>query len=717
MQLYKLAVRFIERLKERKEDSHMSNEMNATTPISSSRAKMAEELEKKRKEAAAHKGEKVKDKKPSEKEVKRAKAEAENAKALAIFGQAIQGIKTTDYTNYNDYKAACEDAFQKEVDARKATADTTDDLTPEQIKIAQKYMKSNEFKAAKKEIKFNNQNYIRSLQADVDGVKKGERKQQTDAILKQNYEAKEAELKQQFENKEIDEKQYKELRKANKEEYNDYKKANGTTSGFQRFFGKKEKAGDRIHNVGAKQENLEVTREFMTSGKEGAVESRIKPELMAKLKAAGYDATPESMKELYEIYDNNSGTDATVNYSYKPKQEGERDQLLASLNENLPEGAQEFEMDDVKDLGRALGYKVEKAVDFGKTMRDVGRATPLGAAAGFVKVSSSATAIAGEAFAASSSTVPVGAIAAPVILGAAAGVSAYQQYHRVEDRAIPTDVPISVNTIDEYNAYLDKQATPEGARLGKAIAKHYVNPYTNEFDWSQLNTALAKASGTVDTIGTPCNYEEAEALLTGLESGKIKPNFEKPVESKPVEEPKPVYQVANKPVQDERDIPTHDYTVKAWDNWDTVLSRKYPCADIKKVRRYFKDAYFNELKEQGKLPAGVTSSKDGFFYPAGYTWKLPEYIVIDGEECHYQDNAVPQNKRSSGSTKTIKTNISFRENYERDSWNTHDITNGGNRTVAQGQASQAAASQSARDDAKINYPGAKKVEIQVVPAQ
>ena len=240
----------------------MGTEMNVTTPIASSRAKRAEELEKKRQEAL-EKNKKAEAKKTSEKEIKKAKKKAakeaekaaNEATAKSVFDQATANIKIENFTNYNDYKAACEDAFQKEVNARKATADTTDDLTPEQIKIAKNYMKSK-----KQDIEFNNQNYIRSLQTDVDGVTKGERKKQTDAILKQNYEAREAELKKQFENKEIDEKEYKELRKANKEQYNDYKKANGTTTGFQRFFGKKEKVGDRIHDVGAKQENLAVTR-------------------------------------------------------------------------------------------------------------------------------------------------------------------------------------------------------------------------------------------------------------------------------------------------------------------------------------------------------------------------------------------------------------------------------------------------------------------------
>lgn len=678
----------------------MGNEVTVSTPITSSRSKMAKELEAKRKEALEKsKSKKVKEKKqPSEKELKKTE---NNAQALAIFGQAIKDIKITDFTNFNDYKAACEDAFNKEVDARKETEDTSDDLTPEQIKIAQKYMKSKEFKAAKENIEFNNQNHIRSLQANVDGVKKGERKDQTDAILKQQYEAKEAELKEQYEKDQITEQEYKQSAKALEKQYKDYKKENKTTNGFQRFFGKKETAADRIHSVGAKQATLETTREFMTSGTEGAVESRINPELMSKINGADY-----SIEDLYLIYDRNSGTDATVNYSYKKKQEGERDQLLARLNENLPEGAEEFTMKDVKELGRALGYNVEKAVDAGKVLRDMGRAAIPGL--GLLPIRSTAKSLAqtADAIAKDKAVVPTGAILFGVAEGVAAGASAYTQYTRVEDRAIPTNVPISVDTLEEYNAYLDQYATKEGARLGKAIAKYYVNPHTGEFDWPQMGFALDDASGTWETIGTPCNYEEAEALLTGLESGKIKPKFTKlDPEPDPIQ---PVYQVTNTPVDDEREIQTHDYTVKAWDDWNTVLRNKYTCADPKKVVRYFKDKYFNEMTPEERQDKGITSSRDGFFYPVGYTWKLPDYIEIDGERCNYQDNAVPQNGRSNGSVKTIRHGATFNESYQRDSWNGYDITDeSARREVTTGQPTRAAAESKIHEDAARKYPDAE----------
>ena len=682
----------------------MGNEVTATTPIASSRTQLTDELENERQKALKKRKKVSTPKQPTEKELRQAN---DRNTAMSVFEAATQNVKIEDYTNFDDYKAACQDAFNKEVNARKATADTSDDLTPQQIKIAQSYMKSKDFKAVKQEIRFNNQNHIRSLQGNVDGTTKGERKEQTDAILKQQYEANEAELKQRYDNKEITEEEYKQLRKENKKEYKDYKKENKTTNGFQRFFGKKETAADRMHSVGAKQATLETTREFMTSGKEGAVESRINPALMGKLNAAGYDTTPESMNQLYEIYDNNSGTDATVNYSYKKKQPGERDELLARLNRNLPEGAEPFTMSDVKELGRALGYNVEKAVDAGKVFTDIGRTSPLSVAGGFANLSAKSTAVAGTERAISSATVPLGAAIAPAVAGLTAGVSAYKQYHRVEDRAIPTNVPESAQgSLEEYNKYLDDYATPEGARLGKAIASHYVNPYTQEFDFTQLNEALSSASGTVDGTGTPCNYEEAEALLTGLESGKIKPRFTEPEpEPDPVQ---PVYQVTNTPVEDTREIETHDYTVKAWDNWSTVLSKKYTCADPKKVIRYFKDKYFNEMTPEEREAKGIKSSRDAFFFPVGYTWKLPDYIEIDGERCYYQDNAVPQNRRSRGSVSTINNGATFNETYQRDSWNGFDVTDESvRRRVTAGQPTRDDAVSKIHEDAARRYPDAK----------
>ena len=585
----------------------MGNDVTVSTPIASSRTKMAEELEAKRKEALAKsKSKKVEEKKqPSKKELKQA---ADQQTAMNVFEAATQNIKIENYTNFDDYRTACRNAFQAEVDTRVKTAEKTDDLTPEQIKIAQKYMKSKEFKAAKQEIRFNNQNHIRSLQGNVDGTTKGERKDQTDAILKQQYEAKEAELKKQYESGKITEQKYKQLRKENKKEYKDYKKDNRTTNGFQRFFGAKETAADRIHSVGAKQATLETTREFMTSDKKGAVESRINPELMSKINRAGY-----SIEDLYDIYDDNSGTDATVNYSYKKKQEGERDQLLARLNENLPEGAEEFKMEDVKDLGDALGYNVEKAVDGGKVLRDMGRAAIPGLGLLPIASKAKATAIAADGTTAKDKAfVPTGVILFGVAEGVAAGASVYTQYTRVEDRAIPTNVPDTVKTLEEYNAYLDKQATPEGARLGKAIAKYYENPETKQFDIAQLNKALKSASGTVDTTGTPCNYEEAEALLTVLKSGKIKPNFEKPVEPEITQEV--VVNTQDPPVIEERKVVT--YKIKYGDNPWAIAQGVYGNGN-KYVR-----------KVQAMIPDGAAFWKVGTEVDFGPI-ELPDGTTVD----------------------------------------------------------------------------------------
>ena len=675
----------------------MGNEV--TTPIGSSRKQMTDELENERQKALNNRKKVSTPKQPSEKELKQAN---DRNTAMSVFAEATKNVKIENFTNFDDYRTACRNAFQVEVAKRAETEDKNDDLTEEQIKIAQKYMKSKEFKAAKQEIRFNNQNHIRSLQADVDGVTKAERKEQTDDILLHEYEAREEELRQQLRDEKISEDEYNDLRAANKQHYDDYRRDNRTTNGFKRFFGAKETGADRIHSVGAKQATLETTRKFMTSGEEGAVESRINPELMGKINRAGY-----SIDDLYSIYDKNSGTDATVNYSYKKKQPGERDQLLGSLNEKVPEGAEQFTMSDVKELGRALGYNVEKAVDAGQVFTDIGRTSPLSVAGGFANLSAKSTAVAGTEIAKTSSTVPLGAAIAPAVTIGTAVASAYKQYTRVEDRAIPTNVPIdSQASLEAYNKYLDNEATPEGARLGKAIAKYYVNPHTDEFDFAQLNEALRSASGTVNVTGTPCNYEEAEALLTGLKSGKIKPRF---IDPQPKPAPvQPVYEVTNTPVDDEREIQTHDYTVKRWDDWNTVLSKKYPCADPKKVVRYFKKKYFDAMSDDEKRAKGITSERDGFFYPVGYIWKLPEYIVIDGKRCEYTENEVPQNRRSNGSVRTITQGASFTEKYQRDSWNGFDVTDESvRRRVADGQPTRTAAESKIHEDAARRYPDAE----------
>lgn len=225
---------------------------------------------------------------------------------------------------------------------------------------------------------------------------------------------------------------------------------------------------------------------------------------------------------MYKIYDDNGGAvDGTINYSWKKKQPGERDAVLTTLNNNKGQ-YNDFDMGDVKEIGKALGYNVEKKVDGGKVVRDVARGALIGAPGSYVEVSQATNFVGGLIKGgASQSTKIIGVI--PAITATAGGVaSAITQAHRVEDRAIPTTVPESVKTYQDYTKYLnglkqDGYATDEGVVLGKSIAKFFTDAQGN-LDKAQMNKALAEAAGTVDGVVTPLNYEEAKGLITKLAS-------------------------------------------------------------------------------------------------------------------------------------------------------------------------------------------------------
>ena len=114
------------------------------------------------------------------------------------------------------------------------------------------------------------------------------------------------------------------------------------------------------------------------------------------------------------------------------------------------------------------------------------------------------------------------------------------------------------------------------------------------------------------------------------------------------------------------------------------------------------------MSEEERKAKGITSSRDAFFFPVGYTWKLPDYIEIDGERCDYQDNAVPQNTRSRGSVSTIRQGASFTESYQRDSWNGFDVTDESDRRrVTAGQPTRDDAVSKIHEDAARRYPDAE----------
>ncbi len=496
------------------------------------------------------------------------------------------------------------------------------EITKEQFQEAKEYLKSDEYKKMKEaEFASEARLYVTGLAAGSEEIKD----------KKIESEVRDT-LKEQYENGDITKEQY--------EAYNNYAKRKGA---FARFFGAKEKESNLIYSVNAKGNKVDVTREKFNKG-----EIQLDPELQAKLNVAGI-----SIEEAYEIYDANGGdADRTINYSWKKKQPGERDAILTTLNNN--EGGYEFDMNDVKDIGRSLGYTVEKKVDGGKVVRDVVRGALIGTPASYFNVSQSQT-IAGIA----SQTQNVTAIGVGPALGATAGgiASAVTQAHRVEDRAIPTNVPEGVKTYDDYAKYLDDYSTERGAAIGKDIAKFYADEDGN-LDIEKMNRDFSRAAGTDVSVATPLNYEEALALLGDLQTREPEPVPPVVDDPDPVEDPVNCNLIVEGiPYEREEAVPTDCYQVKKGDNWYSVVQGKYQpktAADAKALVRYLKDTYYEENKEAlNKL--GITSSRGGFFPKVGDELCIPSTITLEnGNTYNYLENG-----KVKAGTVTKNNNVSY----------------------------------------------------------
>ena len=474
-------------------------------------------------------------------------------------------------------------------------------ISEEEYKQAMSYVKSKDFKeSVKEDITSESRTYVAGLAGKSEAVKAKEMQKDVKDVLKEQYK-----------NGEITEEQYKQ-----------YKQYSTRTNGFKRFFGKQENEANKLYRGNAADNNVDKVR---------AEGPKFSDKMQAKINVAGF-----TTDELYEIYENNGGAaDGTVNYSWKKKQPGERDAILAALNKN--DGGYEFDMGDVKEIGRTLGYTVEKKVDGGKLLRDVARGALIGAPASYINISQSQQA---GGVSQNQSVEAYGVV--PAITATTAGISsAITQAHRVEDRAIPTNVPEGVTTYDQYAEHLDNYSTERGAAIGKDIAKYYTYK-DGTLAVEQMNKDLSKAAGTVDGVQTPLNYEEALALLGDLQTRE------------PLKEPeqKPVIQQQEEPVNCElvvegkdyvENIPdaTDCYTVKRGDNWDVVVRGKYQPkseADVKAIIRKLKDAYYEENKEElNKL--GITSSRGGFFPKVGEELCIPSTITLEnGNTYNYLEN-------------------------------------------------------------------------------
>ena len=303
-------------------------------------------------------------------------------------------------------------------------------------------------------------------------------------------------------------------------------------------------------------------------------------------------------------------------------------------------------MGDVKEIGKTLGYEVDNKIYGGIVVRDIGRGAVTGVPGSYLKVAQSSSTTAGIVNTTSSQSIKIIGVL-PAITAIAGGISsAVTQAHRVEDRAIPTTVPESVKTYQDYTKYLnglkqDGYATDEGVVLGKSIAKFFTDAQGN-LDKAQMNKALAEAAGTVDGVVTPLNYEEAKGLITKLASKP--PVIEKPEvkkqEEKVVEKPKTDCTVEVNKYKSAED--TECYEVQAGDNWDALVVAKYKPknkADRLAIRTYLKQSYLDEMQnsedEQTRLKWKDVVVTDGFF-PEVYMKDSNGKFVLDkkGKKIH-----------------------------------------------------------------------------------
>lgn len=518
-----------------------------------------------------------------------------------------------------------------EKEVRKIRSDIKDNLeemyksgqiTKEEYKQVKKYANSSDYKEY---LQSELDSDTRILVAGVAGKAKGT------SIGDVKDEVKDA-LKTKLENKEI-----------TQEEYDKAKKYSKTGTWIGRFFGKKEKESRQMFQTREYQNKLVETKN------EGP---KFSAKLQAKMNLAGI-----STDQVYEIGKENGGGqiledgrvngDATINYSYKKKQPGEMDAVQTAFNNN--ESGVKFSKRETNKIMKQAGYHVEKKINWGKAIETgVKTAAPVSPLE-FGKISASA---AGNAVAnvgsagntAANATASVVVKSGGILTGAAflagTGVSAYNQAHRVEDRAIPTNVPEGVTTYEQYAKYLDDNySTTKGAALGKDIAKQFVKD--GKLDVEGLNNALKTTAGTIASTSTPLNKREGYGLLMSEASKEKKAEPKKVVPYTPVIEPQDCEVVVEqKEVKETKAVPTDCYKVKSGDNWYAVAKAKYGASDADAVliARQLKDKYFEANKEE-LAKVGIKTSKGAFFAKVGEELCVPSTVTINGKKYTYNTEA------------------------------------------------------------------------------
>ena len=417
-----------------------------------------------------------------------------------------------------------------------------------------------------------------------------------------------AELKEMYKNGEID-----------KELYEAAKDYSGKGNFFARLWGKKSDSSI-VFSAQAIDNNIEKIKE------EGPEFSK---KIQKKLDAAGL-----TNDELYEIMDRNASPYyREVNYSWTKRQPGEADGITAELNsEKYNTGDVEFSKKEGKKIAKSLGYEVEPAVKGDILTRDIVLGAAAGAPLAGVNINQTVnpSGLISGTIKQSVKVGPFGAIAGAVIGGTS---SAITQATRVEKKVAEKVLPENVKTYDDYAKYMDNYGTEKGATIMKKISKFYVGEDGKTLDKKAMEADLQKAAGE----GSVLNYEEAVALHSELVQ-KPKPQPQPVEQTEPIVEDKCQITETDETKQIEEALPTDCYTVKKGDNWDAVVRGKYAPKnndDRKALIRFLKDAAFEDMKKNGTLPAGVTSSKDAFFPKVGAELCVPSEITVNGTTYTY----------------------------------------------------------------------------------
>ena len=388
--------------------------------------------------------------------------------------------------------------------------------------------------------------------------------------------------------------------------------------------------------------------------------------LQQKLDAAGI-----SDELIYQIGDNLVGAEAVVSYSNKKVQAGEAQFITDELNKYArANGSNErFTVAEAKEIMKGAGYGIEKKIDAGKVIRDAVLPGAIGVAAGlpiakcrfneFSKIDvNNAIYRDIHKYTVSSEELPTNAPLVTGILATALGAisSMKLQAARVEDKAIPVQIDSDIKSFQDYADFVvesESFPTKEAKSMALKIASFYVDKKDGNLLKDQLIDAYRHAGGSADVEDTQnddnrdasvLNHREALALLTKLESGEIKVVQPVVEETDPEIEPadaKENYFVHLQTEIEETTTPTDCYKVQSGDDWTKVIQNVYDIDnwdDIKHIVRQVKDAYFEEMKAKGTLPAGVTKSTDAFFPKVDEDLCLPATVFGKDGKTEYTLN-------------------------------------------------------------------------------